>query len=169
MNRLVEDRIDPPLALSERFGELLGVGAMLLLFSFLAYHQLVHTGFFTSAFGPAEMFFFYGPIIVSTVALVAKAWSSRRNPARLFEAASNLFLAVGSLWLLIVFPFNYAHLADALPAALRFLLAWITNDIAAVVLTLQVLIGTIVGLVTLVKYFAVRARVHTNRPAHQIS
>lgn len=97
MNRVVEDRLDSPLTLSERFGGLLSVGAMLLLLSFFAYHQLARTGFFTAAFGPAEMFSLYGPILVSVVAPLAKAWGRWRNSTRPLEAAYNLFLAVGSL------------------------------------------------------------------------
>jgi len=81
-----------------------------------------------------------------------------KNPARPFEVATNLCLALGSLWLAILFPFNFAHLAAVLPEAIRFVLAWITNDIGRLVLILQVLIGVIIAPVTLLTFWSIRRR-----------
>ncbi len=131
------------LATVQRWAWLLIVVAMILLFTFFAYHQSANTGFFTAKFGPLEMFFLYGPILGALGAPIARAWTGRQNPARLLEGASNLFLLIGSLWLVIVFPFDFTHLADALPSAIRFALSWITNDIGKAVMILQIIAGTI--------------------------
>jgi hypothetical protein len=131
---------------------------MLLLFGFLAYHQIANTGFFTAKFGMLEMVCLYGPILLGITAPAVRAWTGYRNPARPFEAAASLFLAVGSLWLVIVFPLNYAHLADALPSTIRFVLAWVTDDIGKAVLVLQVIIGPISALLTIWKYLSIRHR-----------
>ncbi len=137
-------KTDPDaLAPAQRLGELVSVVALLLLFGFFALHQFRHTGFFTAGFGSLEMLALYGPIIVAIAAPLVRAASGRRDPARPLEAAANLALAFGSLWLLIVFPLNYAHLADVLPGIIRPLLAWITDNIARIVLLLQVVIGPI--------------------------
>ena len=144
---------------SQRVGGLAVIAAMLLVFGFFAWHQLTGTGFYTAQFGPLEMLALYGPILVSFAAPIARALSGRHNPARPFEAATNLSLALGSLWLAIVFPFNFSHLADVLPGALRFVLSWISNDIGRFVLILQVLIGVIATPLTIFTYISIRRHV----------
>jgi hypothetical protein len=54
--------------------------------------------------------------------------------------------------------FNFSHLADALPGAIRFVLAWITNDIGKVFLILQIIIGSITAFWTAWKYLSFRGR-----------
>lgn len=146
------ETLSPP----QRLGEVIYAICMVLLFAFLLYHQIANTGFFTEKFGAVGMFCLYGPIIVGITPLLIRAWIGQRNVARPFEAATSLFLAVGSLWLVIVFPLNYAHLADALPGALRFILAWVTDDIGKAVLILQVIIGPISAFLTISKYMSIR-------------
>lgn len=150
------------LTTGQRWGELISVVAMLLLFGFFAYHQVANTGFFTAKFGALEMFCLYGPILVSSAAPVVRAVSGRRNPARPLDVATYVFLAMAALWLLMVFPFNFSHLADALPGALHFVLAWITNEIGKVVLILQVIIGPISAILTTRKYLSLRRREFAN-------
>ena len=143
---------------AQRVGGLAVIGAMLLVFGFFALHQLTGTGFYTVQFGPVEMLALYGPILVSFAAPIAKAVSGRRNPARPFQAATNLSLALGSLWLAVMFPFDFTHLADVLPSALRFVLSWINDDIGRFVLILQVLIGVIATPLTIFTYISIRRR-----------
>lgn len=151
------------LTVAQRGAGLILVAAMLLLFGYFAHHQFANTGFFTAAFGSTEMAALYGPILLSLAAPIARALSGRRNPARPFEIATNLSLAIGSLWLFSVFPFNFAHLADILPGAIRFGLSWITDDIGKFVLGLQVVIGLISALAITLKYVSVRARASADR------
>jgi hypothetical protein len=150
------------LSIWQRWAELFSIVAMFLLFGFFVSHQLANTGFFTASFGAVEMFCLYGPTLFSLVAPMIRALTGRRNPGRPFDVATQLFLAMASLWLLIVFPFNFAHLADVLPAAIRFVLSWITNDIGKAILLLQVIVCLISAIVTMRKYLAVRRR----EPAH---
>lgn len=158
MKTVVEKTDKEVLTTSQRWVELISVVAMLLLFGFFVYHQVANTGFFTAKFGALEMFCLYGPIFISLAAPVVRALNGRRNPARPFDVATYLFLAIGSLWLLIVFPFNFSHLADALPGAIRFILSWITNDIGKVLLILQVIVGPISAFLTTRKYLSFRRR-----------
>lgn len=51
----------------------------------------------------------------------------RRNDTRPAEIATSLFWIAGSIWLLIVFPFDFSHFGDALPEFLRFLVSWISK------------------------------------------
>jgi hypothetical protein len=167
MKTVVEKTEKEVLSTSQRWGELISVVAMLLLFGFFAYHQGANTGFFTAKFGAVEMFCLYGPILFSLAAPGVRALHGRRNPARPLEVAMDVFLAIAALWLLMVFPFNFSHLADALPAAIRFILAWITNDIGKVVLILQVIVGPISAFVTMRKYLSVRRREPATPSAQQ--
>jgi len=146
------------LTTAQRWGEVISVAVMLLVCGFFAYHQVAQTGFFTVKFGAVEMVCLYGPILLSLAAPVVRAGTGRRNPARPFEVVTNVFLAIAALWLLLAFPFNFAHLADALPSAIRFVLAWITNDLGKVVLILQIIVGIIWAFVTTVQYLSVRRR-----------
>ena len=143
---------------SQRWAGLATIVAMLVLLGFFAFHQWANTGFFTAAFGSLEMLALYGPILVSFAAPIARAISGRHNPARPFEAATYVSLALGSLWLAIVFPFNFAHLTDVLPGAIRFVFSWITNDIGRWVLILQVIIGVIFTPLTIFTFFTTRRR-----------
>ena len=156
MNAASEKTEKETLTPAERWLEGIGIIAMPLLFGFLAYHQWANTGFFTDRFGSLEMFCLYGPIIFNLSAPIIRALTGRRNPARPFEAATSLFLAVGSLWLLIAFPFDFSHLADALPGPIRFVLAWVTDGIGKALMILQVVLGPISALPTIWKYLSIR-------------
>jgi hypothetical protein len=158
MNAVNEQTDKEVLTAPQRWVEIIIVVALLLLLGFFAYHQWANTGFFTARFGQLEMLCLYGPLLLALAAPAIRATTGRRNPGRPFEAATSLFLALGSLWLLIVFPFDYSHLADALPGAIHFVLAWVTNDIGKAVLILQVIIGPISAALTAWKYLSIRRR-----------
>ena len=127
------------MTLSERRGELVGIAAILLVSLFFIYHQVANTGFFTSGFGIVEAFLFYGAAAVAILASLMRAITGRKSGSRPFELGSAIFWMFTSIWLLVTFPFNFAHLADALPAFLRFALAWVSNDIGWVILLLSTL------------------------------
>jgi hypothetical protein len=140
----------------QRWLEVAIVVMLLLFLSFLLYHQRANTGFFTAKFGPLEMLCLYGPLLLSLAAPVVRILTGRRNPGRPFEAATSLIVMLGSLWLLIAFPFDFTHLADALPAPLRFILGWVTDDLGRIPLILQIIINPIAALSATWKYLVVR-------------
>jgi hypothetical protein len=49
-----------------------------------------------------------------------------------------VFVTIGAIWLLVVFPFEFAHFADVVPDSLRFLVQWISNDVARVATVLWI-------------------------------
>jgi hypothetical protein len=148
----------------QRIGELVSLFVTLLLISFFAYHQAANTGFFTAAFGPVEMFFFYGALLLSLAAPVTRALVGQRNPTRPLEVVANLFSAAAALWLLTVFPFDFAHFAEALPSAIRFLFAWVNNDIGRIPFILQLIVCPVVAILTVWQYLIHRGREH-GRPS----
>jgi hypothetical protein len=136
----------------QRVGEVISVCALFVTFGFVLYHQLADTGFFTDEFGFLEKLCIYGPLFLGMVAPIIRAVTGRRNPARPYEAFSNICLAAGTYWLLQVFPLDYTHLADALPAPLRFSLSWVADDIARIVLTLMIIASSISAIAITVRY-----------------
>ena len=139
---------------ARRWAGLYTVALMLLLLVFFAYHQWKKISFFTDNFGTVEMIALYGPILISIGAAIQRAIQGRSNPARPLEAASDLSLAIGSIWLWNHFPFNFAHLADPFPSAMRFAFAWITDSVGRFILLLQIVIGFISALSTIVSYLS---------------
>jgi hypothetical protein len=130
--------------------------ALSMLGGFFVMHQLLQTGFFTAQFGPMEMLCLYGPLLLSLAAPLARALSGQRNPARPVEVVTHLCAALAGLWLLQVFPFDFTHLTDVLPAELQFMLAWMSDSVGKLFLQLQVAVGVLAALFTLVTYVMVR-------------
>lgn len=127
------------LNLSQRCGQVFAVVVILLIFAFFWYNQITNTGFFTSNFGQLEILALYGSILLSIIPPLARAVIGARNPARPLEAVSNVFSIFACLFLLTVFPFNFAHFTVALPPTVRFAFSWITNDFAKLALMLIIL------------------------------
>jgi hypothetical protein len=140
------------LTVPQRFGEIVSAFIILLILAFYLYHQVENTGFFTSKFGGWEMFAFYGSVLLSLLPPLGRAWLGRRNPIRPVEAFCNVFFAIALLYLLVVFPFNFAHFADALPVAVRFMFGWLSNDIAKVAMVLGILGTGISAILNIVRY-----------------
>ena len=141
---------------SERIGEVASMVAVLLITAFFVYHQVNSTGFFTSKFGATEQALFYGAALFGLITGGARAILGRRSSVRPLEIAGGVLWIVASLWLYIVFPFNFAHLADTLPGFLRFTLSWITNDIGRALLILGILGGMVATIDPALRYTAVR-------------
>jgi hypothetical protein len=138
--------------------------ALFILGGFFFTHQFLQTGFFTEGFGPVEMLCLYGPLMLSLAAPLARALSGQRNPARPVEVVTHLCAALAGLWLLQVFPFDFTHLADVLPAELQFLLAWMSDSVGKLLLLLQVAVGVLAALFTLVTYVMVTLTLNSRRP-----
>ena len=130
---------------SEKIGQVVGMAFIVVFVGFFVKHQTDSTGFFTSEFGTAETIIFYTAVLFGFVTGSAKVIVGRKNRVRPIELVGNLLWIVASIWLLIVFPFNFAHLADVLPEVLQPLLDWISNDIARILLV----VGAIGGFIAL--------------------
>jgi hypothetical protein len=108
-----------------------------LMFLYLVFHQIWSTGFFTTKFGPIEMIMLYGSWISLSISSGLEGILGKRLLSRLFDTFGGIiFIAVATAWLLVVFPFEFTYFADVLPDFLRFLVQWISNDIARVIMVL---------------------------------
>lgn len=131
------DRLKP----GQRSGEVFSVIVSFLILLFFIENQVKGTGLFTSRFGPTEQALFYGTWVVGAVVSLARAAVGRRNPVRPLDAFYGLMLMVTALRLLSVFPFDFAHFPDLLPASLRFAFSWVDNPIGAIALVLAAVGG----------------------------
>ncbi len=134
------------LTTAQRRAGLYTVFAMLVLLGFFLYSQVTQTGFFTAAFKLPQMLALYAPIVLSIVPPIQRFIQGRRDSGLAMEAVSDFSLAIGSLVLVITFPFDFSHLTDPLPANAQFLFSWINNTIGKVILIAQVVIGTLSGI-----------------------
>jgi hypothetical protein len=149
---------------SERGGEVIGMVVIGLVALFFYTHQTQSTGFFTSSFGPTEAFLFCGSILVGMTGPVVRLATGRRNAARPPEMLASIFWIASSAWLLTVFPFNFVHLGDVLPADfLHILVSWITNDIARALFVIGILGGIASIAINAILYARVRNLLRTEQ------
>jgi hypothetical protein len=140
------------------------VFGVLIMLYFVA-HQTWSTGFFTATFGTLEMLLLYGSLIYWIVAS-ALLLIGRKNLSRDLDVFGGLiFVTVGITWLFVVFPFEFTYFADVLPDFLRFLVQWISNDVARVLMVL----GIIVHLVLAVYSTTLRVFVRKARAKNRLS
>lgn len=119
-------------------------------------HQMGSTGFFTPMFSTFEMIMLYGILIywITTSVLIL---IGQKHPSRDLDSYGGLFFATLAIaWLIIVFPFDFVYFADASPIFLRFLLQWISNEIALVVLIILFVLHLIAAVYALIQRLYVR-------------
>ena len=141
---------------SERFGNVIGVLAILLITLYFVVHQMSSTGFFTSKFGQAESLLFYVALLFGVISAAAKGVVGRKNVLRPLDLLGWVLWSVAGVWLFVVFPFDFSHFADVLPDFLRFLLLWISNDVARVFLAIAIIASPVVLVYTALLYVFVR-------------
>lgn len=141
------------LTIPDRIGEIVGIFFILLFASFFIYHQTRNTGFMTADFGLTATILFYGSFALSIVTNGARAVIGRRDRARPFELASNVFTAIAAFWFLSAFPFNFAHLADPLPSFLRFIISWINNSIGWWIILISAIVSIAVAIANAIRIF----------------
>jgi len=130
-----------------------------LMVLYCAAHQRQSTGFFTATFGTLEMIALYGYWVYWIVAAGLEGVLGQRLLSRLFDVFGGLiFSGIAIVWLLVVFPFEFAHFADILPDALRFLVQWISNGIARVLMALGIVVHLGAAVFTPIAYKFVSKR-----------
>ena len=141
---------------SERVGNIVGFVVIILVILYFVAHQMWSTGFFTSKFGTLEMFLFYVALMFGIVTTAVRVLFGRKNLARLFDVFGAVLFTVALAWLFVVFPFDFAYFADVLPNFLRFLLQWISNDIARILMALGLIVSPVMAIYTAIVYVFVR-------------
>ena len=154
--RVEEEAKKDIISYSDRVGYIFGVVCSVLIMLYFVAHQTWLTGFFTPAFGTTEMLLFYGSLIFGIVSSALKALLARKNPARLFDVFGLIFATIVIAWLFAVFPFDFTYFANVLPDFLRFLVQWISNDVARVLMVLAIIVTIVMTVYSAVFYVFVR-------------
>ena len=138
---------------NERFvGVAIVVVCVLIVFYFVA-HQTGSTGFFTETFGTLEMIMLYGSLIFMIVSAGLEGIFGQRLISRIWDAFGGLiFATIANTWLFMVFPFDFTYFANVLPDFLRFLVQWISNDIAQVLMVLIIIVTLGAAIYTPIAY-----------------
>jgi hypothetical protein len=131
----------------------------ILIVLYLAAHQIWSTGFFTAKFSTIEMIMLYGSWIAWIITSGLEGVLGQRLLSRLFDTFGGIiFIAVATAWLLVVFPFDFTYFANVLPDFLRFLVQWISNDIAHVVMLLYTIVMLIAAVYAPISYKFIRIK-----------
>ena len=145
------------LSSSERIGSIVGFVIVFLVMLYFVAHQTRSTGFFSSKFNALEMLLFYGSLLFGGFCTVLGPVRVRhRNLVRLGDMFFNITVTIAVIWLFVVFPFEFAYFADVLPDFLRFLLQWISNDIARVPMVLVIIVAPVMAIYYAIMYVFVR-------------
>ena len=99
---------------------------------------------------------FYIGLIFGIASPTLKVLFGRKNVVRLIDIIGGVPGVVAIAWLYIVFPFEFAYFADVLPEFLRFLVQWITNDIARILIILGTVVALINAIYNAILYVLVR-------------
>ena len=133
-----------------------GIGIVIisiLLITYIVLHQIKTTGFFTKSFSAFEMFFLYGYFIFWIITAGLEGIFKKRFLSRIIDVFGGIIFATFSLaWLGLVFPFEFAYFADLLPDFLRFLVGWISNDIAKVIMILLTIFHIVAAVYSPIAY-----------------
>lgn len=146
------------LPMGERFGQVIGIVITGIVIAFFVIHQTRPTGFFTDEFGPFQAWLFYLILVLGVVPMLVRLVTSRRNEARLFEVVSMAVFFFGGLYLLLLWPFDFAHFAEPLPRALEPALDWVSDTLAKWLTGIGVVASGFFCVYTLLLYAAVRRR-----------
>lgn len=144
---------DKGIPLNDRvFGVVIVAVSILIMIYFIS-HQLGSTGFFNSKFGTLEMVMLYGNLTAWAITGTLEGILGKRLLSRLFDSFGGIiFMAISMAWLLVVFPFDFVHFADLMPEFLRFLLQWISNDIAQGLLVIGVILMVVAAVYSPIAY-----------------
>ena len=81
----------------------------------------------------------------------------QKHPSRDLDSYGGLFFATFAIgWLIVVIPFEFTRFADVLPDSLRFLVQWISNEIALLLLILLFIIHLFFAVYSLILRLYVR-------------
>jgi hypothetical protein len=127
-----------------------GIGIVIvsvLMILFFSSHQMQSTGFFTSKFGALEMLFLYGFWIFWITTAGLESILSQRLMSRIVDTFGGIIFAVIAIgWNLVVFPFDFSNFANVLPESIRFIVQWISNDIAWVIMLILMILHLLAGI-----------------------
>ncbi len=130
---------------SDRIGQIIGIVGVFVVLIFFGYHLSKPTGFFTSTFGILGAILFFGVNVVGIFPQAVRLLTGRKNPARPFDILNSALFLVVLIYFVATFPFDFSHFAEPLPVSLEFLINWVSNSLASLLMVLGI-IGLLIAL-----------------------
>ena len=155
-SKLAEEELRDEIASSDKIASIFLILVNGLFGVYFVAHQAASTGFFTPKFSIFEMVMLYGIIIywITTSVLIL---IGQKHPSRDLDTYGGLFFASFAIvWLIVIFPFEFTYFANVLPDFLKFLVQWISNEIASVLLILLFIPHIILAIYSLILRLYVR-------------
>ena len=155
-SKLAKEELSDEIAYSDKIASIFLILVNSLFGLFFIAHQTASSGFFTPKFNIFEMVMLYGIIIywITTSVLIL---IGQKHPSRDLDTYGGLFFATFAIvWLIVIFPFEFTYFANLLPDFLRFLVQWISNEIALVLLILLSIPHLILAIYSLILRLYVR-------------
>ena len=142
-SKSVERELEDDIQFDERVTSIAIAVFTILSGSYFVAHQTWSTGFFTSKFGILEMLMLYGFLIFWFLSSTSLSIGYKNFSRNLDAFGGCIFATIGIGWLFVVFPFEFAFFADLSPDFLKFLVQWISNDIARLLMVLGFIVHVI--------------------------
>jgi hypothetical protein len=132
--------------------------------AFLAAHQVWATGFFLPSFGLVEQVLLYSSILFSALATAnILILNIREDKSIMLQMVGAVLWMVTTIWLYMIFPFNFSHFADVMPTSIQFLVTWLTDDIARIIWILMIIGTTVFIPVLALQLSGARLRIHAQK------
>ena len=131
------DRMKQP----ERAGQLISVMLTIIASTYLFMHWLRDTGFYDPGFDEIDATVLFGPILFGLVPPLFRFLVGRKNASRPSDVIVSVLFTISAIYFLANFMFNMEVFATPLPEGARFLLDWISDDVARALLGLAVVGG----------------------------
>ena len=107
---------------------------------------------------------FYGYFLFWIVTSGLEGILGCRYLSRFFDVFGGIIFATFCIiWLFVIFPFDFSNFTDLLPVNIRFLLGWITNDIARILMLFGIIIHIIALIYSPIAYKFVQKNPFKNR------
>ena len=155
-SKIAEKDLDDEIAFDDKIASIFLIVVNSLFGLYFIFHQTTSTDFFTPKFNTFEAIMLYGIAIywITTSILIL---IGQKHPSRDLDTYGGLFFAsFAILWLILIFPFEFSYFANVLPDFLRFLMQWISNEIALVILIILFIIHLIFAVYSLIIRLYVR-------------
>ena len=158
-NEASKDKMKP----SDRGGQLIGVVISLIVALYFTSLYSSNSSFFTSNFSAPVAIMFFGIAYFGIIPPLLKLIIGRKNSTRPLDVILSILMLIALVWFLTIFPFDFKHLADALPSSLQFLLSWISDGLVKALMVLGIVVSIIIIPYTTLLYLGVRMKL--SRPA----
>jgi hypothetical protein len=135
--QIAKSEAKKPIPTSERVWSVIFFVVSITMLIYLASLQIEGSNFYTDKFGMLEMLGQYGFWLVWVITAGLEGVLGRRFESRVFDIFGGiLFATVATLWLVIVFPYDFSYFTDLMPDLIKPLFDWINNEIGRLILFL---------------------------------